>query len=59
MHPTEYERKLQNLMNNLHIAISGGKEVYEEGYAEDVRKRALIAERALEQLKIELKNGER
>ena len=58
MKPTEYERKLQNLMNNVQMAILDGKEVYQEGYATDVRERALKVERALEVLKNELRKGE-
>ena len=59
MKPTEYELKLQLLMNNVFIAIAAGKDVFEEGYAADVRNRALKAERALEALKNQLKEGER
>lgn len=59
MKPTEYERRLQKLMNNVFVAISGGKEISEDGYAADVRDRALKAERALESLKNELRKGER
>lgn len=57
--PTPYERKLQKLLNDIQIALSGGVEVYEENYTVDVRKRALKADRALQALLNELKNGER
>lgn len=59
MEPTQYERKLQNLMNEVFMAISGGKELSDEGYAADVRERALKADRAFEVLKNELKKGEK
>jgi hypothetical protein len=59
MKPTEYEQKLQNLMNNVSIAISNGKEAYEEGYVEDVKKRANKAKEALEILLKELEKDQK
>ena len=59
MKPTDYERKLQNLINDLQIVLLDGKSIHEEGYAEDVCKRTLKAERALEALKNELRKGEK
>lgn len=59
MQPTAYERKLQNLMNDLQVILLDAKSISEEGYVEDVRKRASKAERALQALKNEIRNGEK
>lgn len=56
---TAYELKLRNLMNDLQVILLDGKSVYEEGYVEDVRKRALKAERALQVLKNQIIKGEK
>lgn len=55
MEPTQYDRDLQNLMNDVFIAISGGKEIHEYGYAADVRRWTLKVENILLALKNELK----
>ncbi|WP_203332625.1 hypothetical protein [Planococcus beigongshangi] len=59
MESFEDRRKLQNLMNNVQLALMGGQDIFDEDYFEDVKKRAAKAEKALKELQNFIEKGEK